>query len=177
MRFFIFIVCLFCGIISGILYDVLFVARVFLCGADKRVYTVKDRIFIIAADILYCLTFAAGYIFTSVTFDFEGFRLYMLIGCGLGALLYLKSFQVIVAFSVKKVYNKLNLYLEKKGGRSEEKPHRRGDNGKRNTFNNNSRRRDNLSAKRDNLRKKSGGRNKKRNRPLRAIIARQKARP
>ena len=116
MRFFIFIVCLFCGIISGILYDVLFVARVFLCGADKRVYTVKDRIFIIAADILYCLTFAAGYIFTSVTFDFEGFRLYMLIGCGLGALLYLKSFHVIVAFSVKKVYNKLNLYLEKKSG-------------------------------------------------------------
>ena len=109
MRFFIFIVCLFCGIISGILYDVLFVARVFLCGADKRVYTVKDRIFIIAADILYCLTFAAGYIFTSVTFDFEGFRLYMLIGCGLGALLYLKSFHVIVAFSVKKVYNKITL--------------------------------------------------------------------
>ena len=76
-----------CGIISGVVYDVLYIARAVLCGVDKSAYTVKDKIFIIAADVLYCLVFAAGFIFTSVMFDFEGFRLYMLIGCVLGALI------------------------------------------------------------------------------------------
>ncbi len=45
------------------------------------------------------------FIFISVMFDFDRLRLYMILGCLLGALLYLKSFHVIVAFSVKKVYN------------------------------------------------------------------------
>lgn len=106
MQIFIFIICLFCGIMSGIVYDVLYVARVILCGAEKSVYTVKDRIFIVAADILYCLVFAVGFIFTSVMFDFYTIRVYMLIGCALGALIYLKSFHVIIAFLIKKAYNK-----------------------------------------------------------------------
>ncbi len=45
--------------------------------------------------------------FVSVMFEFEGLRLYMFLGCVLGALLYLKSFHIIVAFSVKKVYNRV----------------------------------------------------------------------
>ncbi len=106
MQIFIFIVCLFCGIVSGVVYDVLYVARVILCGAEKSVYTVKDKIFIVAADILYCLVFAVGFIFTSVMFDFYAIRVYMLIGCALGALIYLKSFHVIIAFLIKKAYNK-----------------------------------------------------------------------
>lgn len=146
MRFFIFMVCIFCGIISGILYDVLYVARACLCGVDKKAYTVKDKIFIISADILYCLVFCAGFIFTSVMFDFEGVRLYMFLGCALGAFLYLKSFHVIVAISVKKVYNKLSTKLEGKSGRAKEKPSRGGNNRKRNTSHNHSRRRNNIPA-------------------------------
>ncbi|MDE6585777.1 MAG: spore cortex biosynthesis protein YabQ [Clostridia bacterium] len=164
MRFFIFMICLFVGIVSGVVYDVLYVARVCLCGVDKKVYTVKDRVFIAAADILYCLVFAAGFIFTSVMFDFEGLRLYMLAGCLIGALLYLKSFHLIVAFSAKKVYNKVSKYTESKSGRTKEKPHRRGNHGKRNNLSDNSGKRSHLSAGGNSRRVKKARRIKSGNR-------------
>lgn len=102
MQFFIFLTCLFCGVISGTVYDVLYIARCVVCGVEKSEYTAKDKIFIIISDILYCLIFAAGFIFVSVMFDFTALRLYMLLGCVLGALIYLKSFHTIVAFLIKK---------------------------------------------------------------------------
>lgn len=105
MQFYIFLICLFCGVISGVVYDVLYVARSLLCGVNCEVYTVKDKIFTIICDILYCLVFAAGFIFVSVMFDFENLRFYMLLGCALGAFIYLKSFHIIVAFFVNKAYN------------------------------------------------------------------------
>ena len=105
MQIYIFIICLFCGVISGVVYDILYIARCSLCGIDKYTYTVKDKIFLIICDFFYCLVFAAGFIFVSVLFDFENLRLYMLIGCALGAVIYLKSFHLIVAFFVRKVYN------------------------------------------------------------------------
>ena len=55
MDFYIFLICLFCGVVSGTVYDVLYAARIFVCGTDKGEYTVKDRIFIIICDTLYCL--------------------------------------------------------------------------------------------------------------------------
>ncbi len=109
MSVFIFITCATCGVLSGIVYDVLYVARCLVCGVHPRAYTAKDRVFLIACDIVYCAVFAAGYVFTSVMFDFGGLRLYMLLGCLLGAVLYLKSFHVFVAFFVKKVYNGITL--------------------------------------------------------------------
>ncbi len=115
MQIFIFITCACCGIISGIVYDVLYVARCAVCGVHKEAYTVKDRIFTVACDIVYCLIFAVMFIFTSVMFDFYELRLFMLAGCILGAFLYLKSFHIFVAFSVKKVYNKITLKKIKKG--------------------------------------------------------------
>ena len=105
MSIFIFITCTSCGVVSGIVYDVLYIARCCVCGVQPHAYTVKDRVFLIACDVLYCILFAAAYVFTSVMFDFGGLRLYMLLGCFLGAVLYLKSFHVFVAFFVKKVYN------------------------------------------------------------------------
>ena len=114
MQIFIFIICMFCGILSGIVYDVLYVARCFVCGIDKAAYTAKDKIFLIAADLLYCLVFAAGFIFVSVMFGFSALRLYMLLGCFAGAFVYLKSFHVIVAFCVKKVYNKFTNFKEQR---------------------------------------------------------------
>lgn len=128
MQIFIFITCACCGIISGIVYDILYVARCAVCGVEKRAYTVKDRIFTIACDILYCLIFAAMFIFTSVMFDFYELRLFMLAGCLLGAFLYLKSFHVFVAFSVKKVYNKITFKRKdkvKKNGRRKTQPRNR----------------------------------------------------
>lgn len=108
MQFFIFLTCLGCGILSGPVYDVLYIVRCALCGADVRAYTIKDRIFLIICDVAYCAVFAAGFVFISVLFSFDDLRLYMLAGCALGALIYLKSFHIIVAFFVGKVYNKIN---------------------------------------------------------------------
>ena len=105
MQVYIFIICLFCGVVSGVVYDILYIARCSLCGVDKSAYTVKDRVFLIICDLFYCLAFATGFIFVSVLFDFENLRAYMLIGCALGAFIYLKSFHIIVAFLVRKVYN------------------------------------------------------------------------
>lgn len=107
MSIFIFITCACCGIVSGVVYDILYIARCAVCGINKQVYTVKDKIFTVACDILYCLVFAAAFVFLSVMFDFNGLRLYMLLGGLLGIVLYLKSFHIIVAFCVKKVYNKI----------------------------------------------------------------------
>lgn len=111
MAIFVFITCTCLGVVSGIVYDILYIARCAVCGIRKEAYTVKDRIFTASCDILYCLIFAAGFVFVSVMFDFDELRLYMLLACFIGAFLYLKSFHVIVAFSVKKVYNKISLSL------------------------------------------------------------------
>ncbi len=114
MQVYIFIVCIFAGIISGVVYDVLYIVRCALCGVNKSAYTVKDKIFLAICDLLYCLIFAAAFIFISVLFDFGDFRLFMFIGCALGALIYLKSFHVIVAFFVNKVYNIITAKKERK---------------------------------------------------------------
>lgn len=148
MQIFIFITCLFCGILSGTVYDVLYIARCVLCGINAQNYTVKDKIFIFAADIIYFLVFAAGFIFISTMFGFTSLRLYMLIGCGLGALLYLKSFHQIVAFFAKKVYNKIANSPKKvrKSERRKEKPRRSGSNRRRRVARSNIRSSDNLSG-------------------------------
>ncbi len=109
MQIFIFITCACCGVLSGIVYDILYIARCAVCGVESRAYTVKDKIFTIVCDIVYTLVFAAMFIFTSVMFDFYELRLFMLLGCVLGAILYLKSFHVFVAFLVGKVYNKATI--------------------------------------------------------------------
>lgn len=108
MQIFIFLCCMLCGVLSGAVYEVLYIARVFVCGADKKKYTVKDKIFTCLCDILYFAVFAAMFVFTSVTFEFYSLRLYMLIGCALGAIIYLKSLHLIIAICIKKVYNNLN---------------------------------------------------------------------
>lgn len=166
-------ICLFCGIVSGVVYDVLYIARTVLCGVDKTAYTVKDKIFIIAADFLYCLVFAAGYIFTSVMFDFEGLRLYMLIGCILGALIYLKSFHLIVAFFCKKVYNGITKRKEKHGGRTKAPATGGGDNGQLNTVDSNSDRSGNLSVGVDSGGKQTKKRHKKRNSSVRRAVGKR----
>ena len=97
-----------CGVLSGVVYEVLYIARVFVCGLDKKKYTVKDKIFTCLCDILYFAVFAAMFVFTSITFEFYSLRLYMLIGCALGAIIYLKSLHVFIAILIKKVYNKLS---------------------------------------------------------------------
>lgn len=117
MQVFVFLTCALLGVVSGAVYDVLYIARCAVCGVNVKAYTLKDRIFTAACDLVYFAALSAGYVFISVLFGFENFRLYMAAGCALGAILYLKSFHVIVAFFVKKVYNKLSKQKENENGR------------------------------------------------------------
>lgn len=107
MQIFIFLTCILCGVASGLVYDVLYIARTFVCGLNKSKFTIKDKIFTLLCDLLYFAVFAAAFVFVSITFEFYDIRLYMLIGCALGALIYLKSLHLIIAFFVERVYNKL----------------------------------------------------------------------
>ena len=117
MDIFYFITCTCLGIVSGIVYDILYIARCIVCGVHRRAYSLKDRIFTIVCDIVYCLFLAASYIFISVIFDFGNLRLFMILGCALGAILYLKSFHLFVAFFVNKLYNSITLKkMEKNNG-------------------------------------------------------------
>ena len=102
MQAFILLTCILCGAASGILYDVLYVARVIVCGADKQNYTVKDKIFTFFCDLIYFVVFALTFIYMCVCFDFFEFRLYMFIGLAFGALIYLKSLHLAIAFLIKK---------------------------------------------------------------------------
>lgn len=119
MQIFIFLTCALCGVCSGVVYDVLFIARAFVCGVDKAKFTIKDKIFTCICDLIYFAVFAAMFVFTSVTFEFYSIRLYMLAGCGFGALIYLKSIHIFIAFLIKKVYNNLAKVKTGRGKRNE----------------------------------------------------------
>jgi hypothetical protein len=106
MQVFIFLISCLCGVLSGVVYDVFYIARQFVCGVNVAVYTIKDKIFIAVCDILYFIIFAVMFVFTSILFDFYQIRLYMLVGAAFGALLYLKSIHLFLAFLIQRVYNK-----------------------------------------------------------------------
>lgn len=108
MQIFIFLVCALCGAASGIIYDILYVTRVIVCGAESDAYTLKDKIFTAACDILYFAVLAAMFLFCSYLFDFYELRLYMLAATAVGALIYLKSLHIILAICVKKAYNRFS---------------------------------------------------------------------
>lgn len=119
MQIFIFLTCALCGVCSGVVYDVLFIARAFVCGVDKAKFTIKDKIFTCICDLIYFAVFAVMFVFTSVTFEFYSIRLYMLAGCAFGALIYLKSIHIFIAFLIKKVYNNLAKVKTGRGKRNE----------------------------------------------------------
>jgi hypothetical protein len=105
MQVFIFLVFCLCGVASGVIYDIFYIARQFVCGVNKEFYSTKDKIFIAVCDILYCLIFALMVIFTALIFDFYQIRLYMLVASVLGTIIYLKSLHLFLAFFVKQLYN------------------------------------------------------------------------
>lgn len=107
MQVFIFLTCALCGVLSGVVYDVLYIARVFVCGTNRAKYTVKDKIFICLCDIIYFLALSAAFVFISLCFEFYAIRLYMIVGCALGSLIYLKSIHLIIAYFVNMLYNKV----------------------------------------------------------------------
>ncbi len=98
-----FLICLACGVASGVVYDVLYAVRSPVClrapGAAARAVTA-------ACDIIYFVALAAMFVWCSATFAFPSVRPYMLAACIAGSALYVKSLHLIVAFFVKRMYNR-----------------------------------------------------------------------
>lgn len=114
MQAFIMLVFTLCGAASGVVYDVLYVMRCVVCGVNARAYTVKDKLFTFACDVIFALAFSVVYIYACVCFDLYTFRLYTLLGAAVGFYIYLKSLHLCIAFLTKKVYNTINEFIRRK---------------------------------------------------------------
>lgn len=106
-QIFIFLVCIYAGLLSGVIYDIFFFIKKF-CGG---------QIFDIVLDVLFFVIFAVIYIFISFIFEFPVFRLYMFLAAQLGLLMYIKSFHILFANVAKKIYNKFKGVRRAKHGR------------------------------------------------------------
>jgi len=96
-QIFIFLVCIYSGLISGVIYDVLYLVKLVAGGKWTN----------IILDIVFFIIFSLIYIFVSFIFHFPVFRLYMFLGTQLGLFMYIKSFHILIANGAKKIYNKL----------------------------------------------------------------------
>lgn len=105
MQLFIFLICLCCGIIAGVFYDVLYIARslIFLRVCRR---TPANTVAAAVCDLLTFAALAALYVLASVLFGFPNARFYMFFACFCGILLYIKSFHLLVAFLINKLYNR-----------------------------------------------------------------------
>jgi hypothetical protein len=103
-QIFIFLVCIYSGLLSGVIYDVLYILKLATGGKWTN----------IILDILFFIIFAGIYIFVSFMFEFPVFRLYMFFATQLGLFMYIKSFHILIANGAKKIYNKLK-HLKEKG--------------------------------------------------------------
>ena len=125
----IFLICLSCGVLSGVVYDFLYIIRralsgkSFACADDinasaankdagaprPKLRVARARAFIVTAvcDILYALALSLMFVCASVTFCFPDVRLYMFAAVALGFVLYIKSFHRTVAFFTNRLYNKI----------------------------------------------------------------------
>lgn len=94
-----FILCVSIGIISGIIYDIIYLLTNHI---NKKIVTIIGQlIYFILASVLFTKL--------SQIFSIGNFRLYMAIGVMVGLLIYIKSFHKTIAKIDKKVYNKINI--------------------------------------------------------------------
>lgn len=96
-QIFIFLVCVYSGLLSGVVYDILYILK----------FTVGGKRMDIILDIVFFVIFSGIYIFVSFIFEFPVFRLYMFFAAQLGLFMYIKSFHILFANASKKIYNKL----------------------------------------------------------------------
>lgn len=95
-QLYVFAVCLFAGLLSGGIYDVIWLVKRLRPGRTLGI--VLDAVFFVLFSLLY--------IAVAVWFGLPYFRLFMLLGCLVGLLVYLKSCHRMVAFFCKWLYNR-----------------------------------------------------------------------
>lgn len=100
-QFHFFLLCASCGILGGLLYDIIY-CLVFPFG----------RVVHIVGDILFCVLFSGVYILFSTYFGLPPMRFYLIAGLCVGFFLYSKSLHKMVDFFARKVYNSLGKKLK-----------------------------------------------------------------
>lgn len=106
----IFLICLAIGAASGVVYDLLYVARAAAAhaAAPRRLLarTRFPQIVTAVCDLIYAAYLSAVFVCASVYFSFPDVRAYMFAAIFIGIMLYIKSFHIMVAFFVNKLYNR-----------------------------------------------------------------------
>ena len=106
-----FLLSLACGVLSGIVYDILYVIR---ASAGRAFKPPRDKLVTAACDILYIAALTAMFVGCSAAFAFPDMRVYMVLACLAGAALYIKSLHVMVAFLINKWYNRGTKIVKKR---------------------------------------------------------------
>ena len=88
------------------MYDFLYIIRRAVSGAPSQKSKKREFICTAVCDLLYVLALSAIFVAASVYFCFPNVRLYMFAAVLVGALLYIKSFHIMVAFLINKLYNR-----------------------------------------------------------------------
>ena len=94
-QFYIFIASISFGIIGGVLY----------CPINFIKKKLKKFQILFLLDILYFFVLSVLFLFYSFLLKFPNVRAYMIFGVFLGIILYIKSFNNILAKVIKRVYN------------------------------------------------------------------------
>ena len=94
-QIFVFIACLAIGGVGGVFFTVSAFLKVFI----------RNRVLRIIPDVAAFVAFSALYVFAAYNLAFPNFRLYMAVGAVIGLVVYMKSFNNILALWVKKLYN------------------------------------------------------------------------
>ncbi len=103
-QFYVFIACIAFGAVMGVFYSPII--------ALKR--KVKRQIICAFADVLFFALLCVFYAFFSFYSGFPSLRAYMLTGVFAGIILYVKSFNIILAKFAKMIYNKCIKSLKKR---------------------------------------------------------------
>ncbi|HIU80716.1 MAG TPA: spore cortex biosynthesis protein YabQ [Candidatus Coproplasma excrementipullorum] len=131
----IFFICAACGIASGVIYEILYCLRAAVRTFFPRCVRSNWAV-TFACDVIYLAALAAILLSASHFLNFYALRVYQIAALALGALIYLKSLHIIVAFFVNKVYNKISKkyaqgVLARAERRKAQKNNRRGHSGGR----------------------------------------------
>ena len=101
-QFYIFVACFAFGAFCGVIFSV---ASIF----NKAI---KNKIACFFIDIILMCLYSVLFSIYSYKFNFSDLRAYMLFGILIGFIAYLKSFHIILAKLLKKIYNIINLKIK-----------------------------------------------------------------
>ena len=100
-QIFVFIACVAFGGVSGIIYSFAYILK----------YPIKNKWLKILPDVVVSMPIAIAFVIYAHGLNFPNVREYMVIGVFLGLFLYFKSFHILLANCIEKIYN---IYKQKR---------------------------------------------------------------